>query len=72
MIVVFAPLQREFIKELLHQKLHDEVTFHFEKQENMKLYFSCDSQSSNAVKVAKKVIKDSKYGSVLHFMVEEA
>lgn len=54
MIVVFAPLQRGFIKELLHQKTHDGVTFHFEKQDNMKLYFSCDDQSSNTVKVTKK------------------
>ena len=70
MIIVFSPLQREFIKELFDAKSYEGVSFEWVKQEGMKLFFRISPDDESAVKIAKKVIKASKYGASLNFMVD--
>ncbi|HAO60834.1 MAG: hypothetical protein A2Y20_04210 [Firmicutes bacterium GWF2_51_9] len=71
MIIVNAPLKRDFIRALLDGKTIENVTFTFVKQDNMKLYFSVEGDPKAAVKIAKNTIKQSEFGSVLFFNVEE-
>ncbi|NLC41914.1 MAG: hypothetical protein GX775_03560 [Erysipelothrix sp.] len=70
MIIVFSPLQREFIKQLFDAQTYEGVSFEWVKQEGMKLFFRVNPDEESAVKVAKKVIKASKYGASLNFMVD--
>ncbi|NLC41787.1 MAG: hypothetical protein GX775_02900 [Erysipelothrix sp.] len=70
MIIVFSPLQREFIKELFDAQSYEGVSFEWVKQEGMKLFFRISPDDESAVKIAKKVIKASKYGASLNFMVD--
>ena len=70
MIIVFSPLQREFIKELFDAQSYEGVSFEWVKQEGMKLFFRISPDDESAVKIAKQVIKASKYGASLNFMVD--
>ena len=70
MIIVFSPLQREYIKELFDAQSYEGVSFEWVKQEGMKLFFRISPDDESAVKIAKKVIKASKYGASLNFMVD--
>jgi len=70
MIRINAPLKREFIIGLLDQQIIEQITFKFEKQDGMKLYFTHDGVDEVAASVAKKTIKSSEFGSALFFNVE--
>lgn len=70
MIIIFSPLQREFVKELFHQNTYEDVYFEFVKQEGMKLFFNVTPNNESAIKIAKNTLKASKFGSSLNFMVE--
>ncbi|MBS3991967.1 MAG: hypothetical protein KGZ51_07830 [Erysipelothrix sp.] len=70
MILVNAPLKRDYIKGLLDQQTIDGITFVFEKQDGMKMYFNHDGDPTKAQSVIKKTIKSSEFGSVLFFNVE--
>jgi hypothetical protein len=70
MIRINAPLKREYIIGLLDQHTIEGITFTFEKQDGMKLYFNHDGEGEVASSVAKKTIKSSEFGSALFFNVE--
>ena len=69
MIIIQCPLKREYIIDLLDQRKEDNQTFIFKKQENMKLYFEVEGDQEKAMKNIKRIIKQSKYGSALYFIV---
>ena len=69
MIWIQSPLKREFIKELLDGNTFEEVQFNFIKQDQMKLYFEHTKEAKLASEVAKRAVKNSKYGSALFFAV---
>lgn len=70
MILVNAPLKRDYIKNLINQQTIEGVTFTFEKQEGMKLYFTHDGDQLLAQSIIKKTIKSSEFGVALFFNVE--
>ena len=70
MIIINMPLKREFVKSLLDGKTIEGITYKFEKQDNMKLYFSVSEESERAASIAKSAIKKSELGPALFFMVE--
>lgn len=70
MILVNAPLKRDFIKNLIDQQTIEGITFAFEKQEGMKLYFNHDGDKVLAQSIVKKTIKSSEFGTALFFNVE--
>jgi hypothetical protein len=70
MIIVNMPLKRDFVKELLHGKTIDGITFEYVKTEQMKMYFNTSEESERAASVAKTAIKKSELGPALFFMVE--
>lgn len=70
MIRVNAPLKRDYIIELLNHQTIDGITFTFEKQDGMRLYFNHDGEAERAAIVAKKTIKSSEFGVALYFNTE--
>jgi hypothetical protein len=72
MIIVHAPLKRDFIVLLLDQKTIEGVRFVYERTDKMKLYFRVEGDIDNAIKIAKSTIKQSEFGMALYFMVEAA
>ena len=70
MIIINMPLKRDFVISLLDGKTIEEIIYKFEKQDNMKLYFSVREESERAASVAKRAIKKSELGPALFFMVE--
>lgn len=71
MILINAPLKRDFIIELLDQQTLDSITFHFVKRDQMKLYFDHSGSVEEAIATAKKAIKSSEFGQALFFNVIE-
>ena len=71
MILINAPLKRDFIIELIDQKTLEGVTFQFVKRDNMKLYFDHTGDVEDAIAQAKKAIKSSEFGQALFFNVIE-
>jgi len=72
MIIVHAPLKRDYIISLLDQKTFDGIRFIFVRSEKMKLYFEVEGDINDAIKIAKSTIKKSEFGMALYFMVESA
>lgn len=70
MVTVFAPLKREFMKELLDGHEYSGYTFTFKSQDGMQLHFTCTPDDEKAVDVAKGVIRKSEFGAALSFSVK--
>lgn len=70
MIIVHAPLKRDFIIELLNNKRINGIHFQYVRSDKMKLYFQVEGDLNEAVKIAKSTIKSSEFGMALYFMVE--
>lgn len=70
MIIINMPLKRDFVKELLHGKTIEGITYTYVKTEQMKMYFETSEDTDQAASVAKAVIKKSELGPALFFMVE--
>lgn len=72
MIVITTPIQHALLVDTLDNKTIDGITYHYAgKEGNMKLLFEADSDGEQAVKTAKKAIKDTEIGSVLYFQIGE-
>ena len=69
MICVQSPLKREYIIELLNNKIHDDIEFQYDRTEQMKIFFNHTGDADHAASLAKKVIKKSEFGSALFFTV---
>ena len=69
MIFIQMPLKREDVIGLLNGATHEGFTFHYLKQEKMKLYFEVDGDQREAAKTVEKVIKTSTWGSALYYQV---
>lgn len=69
MILVHAPLKRDYIVSLLDGKTIEGMTFKLEKRDQMKLFFQVDGDAELAAKVVKKTIKASEFGQALFFNV---
>ncbi len=71
MILVHAPLKRDYIIELLNNQVIDGVEFKLMARDGMKLKFDHSHDVETAIQVAKKAIKSSEYGQALFFNVSE-
>lgn len=69
MVILQIPLKREYVIELLDGKTFGTQTFHYLKQERMKIYFEVNGNQQQAADIAKKTIKNSELGSALYFNV---
>lgn len=69
MILIQMPLKREEVITLLNGAIYDGYTFHYLKQERMKLYFEVNGNQQHATEIADKVIKNSQWGSALYYHV---
>lgn len=69
MILIQMPLKREEVITLLNGATYDGYTFHYLKQERMKLYFEVNGNQQQAAKAVDNIIKNSKWGSVLYYHV---
>jgi hypothetical protein len=72
MIIVHAPLKRDYIVSLLDQKTIEGIYFAYDRRDKMKLYFRVEGNINDAIKIAKSTIKKSEFGMALYFMVEAA
>jgi hypothetical protein len=71
MLIVNAPLKREYIISLLNAQTIDGITFTYVRSDNMKLYFNYTPEDSELAKrIAKTTIKASEFGPALFFNVE--
>lgn len=71
MILINAPLKRDFIISLLDGQTIDNITFNLDHQDGMKLFFIHNGEGESASKIAKKVIQSSEFGKALFFNVTE-
>ena len=71
MLIVNAPLKRDFIIGLLNTKTIDGITFTYVRSDQMKLYFTyTPDEPETAKRIAKATIKASEFGPALFFNVE--
>lgn len=70
MILIQMPLKREEVITLLNGATYDGYTFHYLKQERMKLYFEVNGNQQHATEIADKVIKNSQWGKALFYHID--
>lgn len=69
MILIQMPLKRDYVIELFNDKTIEGFTFHYIKQERMKLYFEVSGNQKEASELVKKTIQKSELGNALFYHV---
>lgn len=68
MIRISSPLRQEEIIELLNEYSGDNLSFTFKKKNGIALFFDTDASNvEKSAKLAKALIKEQSWGSILSF-----